>query len=477
MAVLCYNKEKLMPHTLSSPWLAQLRSERPHFHLEKNIACDVAVIGAGIAGISTAYHILKNTNLNVVLIDAGRIAHGATGRNAGQVVNAFERPLTDIAAQYGLEMTSHAQSALDSAWDIIGDILHNCALRTPLHPCPGYRGYTTLSQILENLDENVLRLKTGLPVEPVLFKANDALLQEIPEHLRATLVHVPHSLLLKSLQTEDTSFIAASVARRGCMNSALFCEELVAWMTTAFGSRLTVAEHLPVQTIEAFANNAVLRTSGPTITAGRVVLCTNGFENFSIQNRAGETIDPLFHHVVRGYIGYMTAYLEDSGSPPTAIAYVRERTSIEEPYAYLTRRPYEKATGEPSTLVCLGGPERVLPDRAQYDATAPFPADVEEELDRTLRQMYYTEGPSPIKAFAWQGLMGYTPDFIRRIGPEPRNPVLLYNLGCNGIGILPSLYGGKRIAQILAGHHLPPSLFDPRETYEPSNQAFQKEVA
>jgi glycine/D-amino acid oxidase-like deaminating enzyme len=48
------------------------------------------------------------------------------------------------------------------------------------------------------------------------------------------------------------------------------------------------------------------------------------------------------------------------------------------------------------------------------------------------------------------------------IGTHPRHPELLYNLGCNGVGFLPSICGGQRVARILAGEQLPPSIFDPR---------------
>jgi glycine/D-amino acid oxidase-like deaminating enzyme len=57
--------------------------------------------------------------------------------------------------------------------------------------------------------------------------------------------------------------------------------------------------------------------------------------------------------------------------------------------------------------------------------------------------------------------MAYTPGQVRLIGPEPKNPTLLYNLGCNGVGFLPSIYGGKRLARLIAGERLAPSLFDP----------------
>jgi glycine/D-amino acid oxidase-like deaminating enzyme len=195
------------------------------------------------------------------------------------------------------------------------------------------------------------------------------------------------------------------------------------------------------------------------VTAGRVVLCTNGFENLTIENEAGSPIDAAFHASVAGVIGYMGGYFDENGQPPLAVSYYRNADS-DEPYHYLTRRPYERG-GESSVLVCIGGPERFLPDRATYDPSSRFPANIEEDLDLELRRTYRDMPPPATKAFTWHGLMGYTPTGIRRIGFEPLNSVLLYNLGCNGVGILPSIYGGKRIAQLLSGLHLPPSIFDP----------------
>jgi glycine/D-amino acid oxidase-like deaminating enzyme len=51
---------------------------------------------------------------------------------------------------------------------------------------------------------------------------------------------------------------------------------------------------------------------------------------------------------------------------------------------------------------------------------------------------------------------------VRVIGAHPRHRSLLYNLGCNGVGFLPSIHGGRQVARILAGERLPPSIFDPR---------------
>ena len=46
------------------------------------IAADVLVVGGGFAGLSTALHAAE-AGLSVVLVEAQRIAWGATGRNAG----------------------------------------------------------------------------------------------------------------------------------------------------------------------------------------------------------------------------------------------------------------------------------------------------------------------------------------------------------------------------------------------------------
>ena len=74
-----------------SPWIHQLDANRTHRRLESDLDTDVAIVGAGIAGISTAFFILKNTDERVCLLERFKLAHGATGHNAGQIVSYFER--------------------------------------------------------------------------------------------------------------------------------------------------------------------------------------------------------------------------------------------------------------------------------------------------------------------------------------------------------------------------------------------------
>ena len=179
----------------------------------------------------------------------------------------------------------------------------------------------------------------------------------------------------------------------------------------------------------------------------------------------------------------MSGYFEELQEASVARYYIDldgedlEKNPFGEPYFYVTRRPFEY---EPSTtflkekvvldepkinhsIVCVGGPESELEDRKEYDRDMPFPENVQVEIDTFVKKTLLNKELEDVEyKFFWHGLMGYTPNRVRLIGCEPKNPALLYNLGCNGIGILPSIYGGKRISQIIAGEKLEPSIFDPK---------------
>ena len=61
---------------------ADIPPQRPA--LDGDMRADVAVIGAGYTGLSTALHAAKK-GLKVVVIDAHRVGFGASGRNGAQV--------------------------------------------------------------------------------------------------------------------------------------------------------------------------------------------------------------------------------------------------------------------------------------------------------------------------------------------------------------------------------------------------------
>jgi glycine/D-amino acid oxidase-like deaminating enzyme len=158
----------------------------------------------------------------------------------------------------------------------------------------------------------------------------------------------------------------------------------------------------------------------------------------------------------------MTAFAEDAPRSPAALSYIRN-TIIggETAYVYVTRRTYDRP-GDSVTLTCMGGPEYPFHDPI-YDPDAPFPGALLAEMDDTVRPFAQPQrAPGLRYDFHWHGLMGYNDSGVRVVGAHPGHPRLLYNLGCNGVGFLPSIFGGHRVSRLLAGESFPPGIFDPR---------------
>ena len=77
-----------------------LPPERPA--VEGHVRCDVCIVGGGYTGLSAALD-LAGRGYDVLLVEANRIGWGASGRNGGQVVRAYNRDQDRIAHWMGRE--------------------------------------------------------------------------------------------------------------------------------------------------------------------------------------------------------------------------------------------------------------------------------------------------------------------------------------------------------------------------------------
>jgi len=63
--------------------------------LQQDITVAVCVIGAGIAGVTTAY-VAARENRSVVVVDDGPVGGGMTGRTTAHLVNAIDDRYIDV---------------------------------------------------------------------------------------------------------------------------------------------------------------------------------------------------------------------------------------------------------------------------------------------------------------------------------------------------------------------------------------------
>ena len=84
--------------------------------LKENIDVDVLIIGGGITGISTAYH-LRNSNLKICVVDQDLIGHGVTSKTTGKLTYLQQLVYSDLVGNHSKAV---AQKYFESQKDAIG---------------------------------------------------------------------------------------------------------------------------------------------------------------------------------------------------------------------------------------------------------------------------------------------------------------------------------------------------------------------
>ncbi|QEL65465.1 FAD dependent oxidoreductase family protein [Oryzomicrobium terrae] len=88
--------------SLPSLWSATATPPPPTQPLDHDAVADVAIIGAGYAGLSAALH-LAEAGRHAVVLEAVEIGHGGAGRNNGMVIPALTRAYpADLRARFGI---------------------------------------------------------------------------------------------------------------------------------------------------------------------------------------------------------------------------------------------------------------------------------------------------------------------------------------------------------------------------------------
>lgn len=90
--------------------------------LKENIRTDVCIIGAGIAGLSTAY-LLGREGRSVVVLDDGLIGGGMTGRTTAHLTNAFDDRYVEMEKIHGEDGARFVAESHTAAIEKINEIV------------------------------------------------------------------------------------------------------------------------------------------------------------------------------------------------------------------------------------------------------------------------------------------------------------------------------------------------------------------
>src|SRR5688572_31593502 len=122
--------------TTISPWMAT--ADIPRYEpLRGHLDTDVCIVGAGIAGITTAYFLARGGR-RVVVLDDGPVAGGETGRTTAHLVCALDDFFSEIEKMHGEDGARIAAQSHIAAVDRIETVVREENIDCDFERVDGY---------------------------------------------------------------------------------------------------------------------------------------------------------------------------------------------------------------------------------------------------------------------------------------------------------------------------------------------------
>jgi len=120
----------------TSPWMAW--DETPEYSpLDTHTRADVVIVGAGIAGMTTAY-MLAREGRSVIVLDDGTVGGGETGRTTAHLSNALDDRYYDLERMFGERGARLAAESHTAAIDCIERIAREEEIDCDFERLDGY---------------------------------------------------------------------------------------------------------------------------------------------------------------------------------------------------------------------------------------------------------------------------------------------------------------------------------------------------
>ena len=387
-----------------SLWFDQLAEPLvPRAPLRGDTEVDVAVVGAGLTGLWTAYYLQQlEPDLRVALLEKEIAGFGASGRNGGWCSALFPVPIENLVREAGRDAAVAQFAAMQGAVTEIEQVTAREGIAADI-----VRGGTVVlarstPQLERARAEHVEALEFGLDID--LLDADQA-----RKRLNATDVlggtYTPHCLALQPAAL--VRGLARAVESRGAR----------------------IAELTPVTGIEPHA----VHTARGTVRAGTVVRATEGYTSQLPGHR--RTVAPVYSLVIA------TEPLPDAVWDQIGLA-GRETFSD---YRHLIIYGQRSADGR-LVFGGRGAPyhlgSRIRPD---YDRVP----HVFEALERTLHELFPATRSARV-THRWGGPLGITRDWHASVGLD-RSTGLAWAGGYVGDGVSTTNLAGRTLADLVTG--------------------------
>ena len=103
-----------LPELPLSLWLAEYGAYTPEPSLQRHETVDVAIIGGGFAGLSTAYELKRaEPSLRIAVLEAKTVGYGASGRNGSFAMTVVGLGIGTTAMLRGKQFLKDAHAYME----------------------------------------------------------------------------------------------------------------------------------------------------------------------------------------------------------------------------------------------------------------------------------------------------------------------------------------------------------------------------
>lgn len=388
--------------------------------LATNARADVCVIGAGIAGLTTAY-LLAKSGKSVIVIDDGAIGGGETGRTTAHLTTALDDRYFELEHLHGPEGARLAAESHTAAITLVESIVTQEEIACDFERVDGY--------LVAPRDDTSDVLQRELEATHRAGMSDIALLPRAPLPFFDT---GPCLRFPSQAQFHPLKYLAGLARSIQRMGGAIFTQ--------------THARHIDGG---ADAPCRVTISTGADITAGAVVVATNAPIN-----------DPLIIATKQsGYRSYVIGVHVPNGSIPKALYW-----DTLDPYHYVR---LESQSNQTHDVLIVGGEDHKT-------------GQADDALERFARLEAWTRARFPMStdvAYRWSGQVMEPVDGLAFIGPNPLDKPNVYIItGDSGNGMTHGTIGGMLLTDLIWGRDNPwASLYHPARVNLRATKEFASE--
>lgn len=372
--------------------------------LSGHVQADVCVIGGGLAGLSTAWELVSRGK-SVVLLEAARVAWGASGRNGGFVLQGWSEGLSAIERRCGTQTAAALFKLSLEGVDIVRETIAR-------HRLPGVVPTTgKLSVVRYDDGDNLRRLRDRMATE------FDFPLQYLDRHA------------VRDQLNTDRYFQGLRDTHGFHFHPLNYCLGLAELIERNGG---TIHEHTSMVEVQSQAGRHRVIASQGTVDCGHVVYCCGGYGG------------PEFGELRRAFLPIAT-------------------------YAVLTEHLGDRLPDAVRTTDAIGDNRRasdyyriVDGDRLLWGGHITTRNLQDEKrlgqlLTADILDVYPQLHGLRIDK-AWSGLMGYARHKMPHIGPLGQGLWACTSFGGHGMNTAP--IGGRVVAEAICGETDRYRLFD-----------------